>query len=471
VAALWIYDQNKTRGFTMKTQSVRGKTVAGVLRLAAITCVLVPALATAAPHVRVGSLVRSGAGSAPTDAECRAQGNGPCYSPQEIRTAYGLNKLIDAGMVGSGQTIVLIESYGSPTIMADLQTFDLDYGLPDPPSLKVLAPLGTVPFDPSNGTQVGWAVETTLDVQWAHAIAPGAAIVVLTSPVAETEGVQGMPEFLALERYALDHHLGKIISQSWGATENTLFDTAGRKVLADFSEFYERARREHVTVFASAGDSGSSNVELDGVTVYPFPTVGFPASSPLVTAVGGTSLYADTAGTYQSETVWDEVALGAGAGGGGISQVFREPEYQRETLPKSVQRQLDHKRGLPDISYNADPLTPILIYIGFLGSANAGYYSLGGTSEGAPQWAGIVADLNQYAGRPLGFLNPALYSIGGNGDFDKIGRDIRVGNNAYNGVPGYDATPGWDLASGWGTPDLDKIMSRALELLDPTMED
>jgi len=455
----------------MKTQSVPGKSVAGALRLAAITCMLVPALATAAPHILVGGLARSGAGSAPTDAECRALGFGPCYSPQEIRTAYGLNKLIDAGMVGSGQTIVLIESYGSPTALADLQQFDSDYGLPDPPSLKVLAPLGTVPFDPNDSTQVNWAFETTLDVQWAHAIAPGAAIVVLTSPVAETEGVQGMPEFLALERYALDHHLGKIISQSWGATENTLFDTAGRKVLADFSEFYARAQREHVTVFASAGDSGSSNVELDGVTVYPFPTVGFPASSPLVTAVGGTSLYADTSGTYQSETVWDEVANGGGAGGGGISQVFHEPEYQKETLPNHVQGQLGHMRGLPDISYNADPYTPILVYVGFLGSANAGYYFIGGTSEGSPQWAGIAADLNQYAGKPLGFLNPALYSIGGEGDFKKIGRDVKVGSNAYNGVPGYSATPGWDLATGWGTPDLDKIMSRALELLDPTEKD
>lgn len=445
--------------------------MAGALSAAAITCMLMPALATAAPHIRVGGLARSGAGSAPTDAECRALGYGPCYSPQEMRTAYGLNNLINAGMVGSGQTIVLIESYGSPTVAADLQTFDQDYGLPDPPSLTVISPLGTVPFDPNDSGQVGWAFETTLDVQWAHAIAPGAAIVVMTSPVNETEGVQGLPEFLALEKYALDHHLGKIISQSWGATENTLFDAAGRKVLDDFSDFYERARSERVTVFASTGDSGSSNVELDGVTVYPFPTVGFPASSPLVTAVGGTSLYADTAGHYQSETVWDEVALGGGAGGGGISQVFREPGYQRETLPGHVQGQLDHHRGIPDISYNADPYTPILIYVGFLGSANAGYYFIGGTSEGSPQWAGIAADLNQYAGQPLGFLNPALYSIGGSGHFREIGRDIKVGNNGYNGVPGYAATPGWDPASGWGTPDLDKVMHRALELLDPTTDD
>jgi len=108
----------------------------------------------------------------------------------------------------------------------------------------VLAPLGTVPFDPSDSDQVGWASETTLDVEWAHALAPGAGIVLLTSPVSETEGVQGLPEFLQLEQYALDHHLGKIISQSWGATENTLFDPAGLRVMADFERFYLRAALE-----------------------------------------------------------------------------------------------------------------------------------------------------------------------------------------------------------------------------------
>ena len=124
---------------------------------------------------------------------------------------------------GTGQTIVIIDSFGSPTLASDLATFDADYGLPAPPSLSVLAPLGSLPFDPTNDDMVGWAVETTLDVEWAHAMAPGASIVVLTSPVSETQGVQGMPQFLALEQYALDHHLGQIISQSWGTTENTLF--------------------------------------------------------------------------------------------------------------------------------------------------------------------------------------------------------------------------------------------------------
>jgi len=260
--------------------------------------------ANAAPTVRIGKLVSSSAADPPpTDAFCRANFGGPCYSPDEIRNAYGLTSMVAAGYTGAGQTIVLIESYGSPTIEADLQTFDQGYGLPDPPSIKVIAPLGTVPFDPATyPDQIGWAAETTLDVEWAHAMAPGANIVVLTSPVDETEGVQGMPEFLALEKYALDQHLANIISQSWGATENTLFTPGGRKVFANFEEFYERARREHVTVLASTGDFGSTDPELDGVTLYPFPVVAYPATSPQVTAVGGTSLFADTSGNYQSQT-------------------------------------------------------------------------------------------------------------------------------------------------------------------------
>jgi subtilase family serine protease len=318
----------------------------------------------------------------------------------------------------------------------------------------VQAPLGTVPFDPTNSDMVNWGFETTLDVEWAHAMAPGASIVLLTSPVAETEGVQGMPQFLALEEYALKHRLGKIISQSWGATENTLFTPAGQAVIVGFESFYKRAALNDITVFASAGVSGSSNVELDGVTSYPFPAVGYPASSPFVTAVGGTSLYADPAGKYQFEIVWNDAS---GGGGGGVSQQFAEPFYQY-SLPASVQTELNNYRGLPDISYNGDPNTSILVYVGFLGAAGNGFYFIGGTSEGSPQWAGIIADANQLAGHPLGFLNPKLYAIGEGGGFF---HDITWGSNAsngFNGIPGYVATPGWDLATGWGTPDLGSLL-------------
>src|SRR5947209_20053271 len=110
---------------------------------------------------------------APSDALCRAKIEVPCYSAQEMRTASGVASLINAGFTGKGQTIVIIDSFGSPTIAADLHTFDVGYGLPDPPSFQVLSPLGTVPFDPKNSDMVNWAEETSLDVEWAHALAPG----------------------------------------------------------------------------------------------------------------------------------------------------------------------------------------------------------------------------------------------------------------------------------------------------------
>jgi subtilase family serine protease len=414
----------------------------------------------AATHVRIVGKVKQSTEQAPTDAECRSLlYPSPCYSPQEIRKAYGIDALIDAGYVGKGETIVIIDSYGSPTIEEDLKAFDKGYGLPDPPSFKILAPLGKVPFDPNNSTQVGWAFEATLDVEWAHAMAPGAAIVLMTSPVAETEGVQGLPQFLALEKYAVEHHLGHVISQSWAATENTLFDSPGREIVAHMEEFYKYASSQHVTVLASAGDSGSSNPNLDGVTLYPYPTVNYPSSSPWVTSVGGTSLYANTEGKYGYELVWNEQG---GAGGGGISQLFDEPDYQVASLPAG---ELGGKRGLPDVSYNADPYTGILVYLSFLGAENAGYYEIGGTSEGSPQWAGIVADLNQFAGQPLGFLNPALYAVGGFGQFGKYGRDITNGINTLNNVPGYVANPGWDPATGWGTPNLVEVLRQQFDLL------
>jgi subtilase family serine protease len=382
---------------------------------------------------------------APSDAFCRINFGSPCYSPQEIRNAYNLTSILNDGYTGTGQTIIIIDSFGSPTIAQDLQAFDAGYGLPDPPSFTALAPLGTVPFDPTNGDQVGWAFETTLDVEWAHAMAPGANIVLLTSPVSETEGVQGMPEFLALEKYALDHQLGKIISQSWGATENTLFTPAGQEVFRNFEDFYQRAAREHVTVLASTGDFGSSNPDVNG-NIYPFPTVGYPASSPHVTAVGGTSLYADTSGNYLYEITWF-------ASGGGVSQQFPEPVYQLR-LPSAVQQILGQHRGIPDVAYNADPGTTILVYATFLPAPNQGYFGIGGTSEGSPQWAGIIADANQLAGHPLGFLNTKLYSS----HEGRLFHDIVFGANALNGVTGYVATRGWDLTTGWGTPDVGRLL-------------
>lgn len=427
--------------------------------LAVICGAFASAAALAAPQVVVRGLVDTETSRPPNWTQCEKQFGVPCYSPHDMQTAYGLKRLIAAGMVGTGQTIIVVDSYGSPTIARDLAAFDAGYRIPNPPSFQVLAPLGTVPWDPKlYPDEPGWAAETTLDVEWAHAMAPGAAIVLLTSPVDETEGVQGLPEFLKLEEYALAHHLGGIISQSWAATENTLFENAagpqGPKLIADYQAFYARAASEQVTVLGAAGDDGTSNFQTNGVDFYQFPTVNFPASSPLVTAVGGTDLTLVQSGKYQSEKVWSDKKCCAG--GGGLSQIFKEPQYQKSAVPQSV---LDGARGLPDVSYNAavgDEF--ILVYAGFPGT-KPGWYGIGGTSEGSPQWAGIVADLDQYEGRPLGFLNPMLYSVGSIGLFGHIGRDIAKGDNALIGVkgataPGYRAAAGWDPASGWGTPNL-----------------
>lgn len=378
----------------------------------------------------------------------------PCYSPQELQQAYGLTPLLQRGITGKGQNIVIIDSYGSPTALKDLKHFDTDYGLPDPPLFQQLSPIGTVPFNQQNADQVGWEEETSLDIQWAHAMAPQAGIIVLTSPVSETEGIAGMPQFLQLEQYALDHHLGSIISQSWSTTENTLFTTAGeQQVLTPFEQFYQHAASEHISVFAASGDTGSANVDVNN-KFYPYPTVGYPAASPWVTAVGGTSLFADAQGKYQSEKVWDD---NDSASGGGISQRFAEPSYQKNYLPSNVQGLLKNHRGLPDVSMNADPHTAVPVYTSF--DATPGYTLFGGTSESAPLWCGLTALANQYSGHALGFLNPDLYRLGSDSQTaHNVFHDIVGGNNSAEKIPGYSATSGWDAATGWGTPIGDALL-------------
>ena len=153
-----------------------------------------------------------------------------CYSPAQIRSIYNVNPLIRKGDTGKGETIAIIVSYGSPTLRADLHDFDAAFGLPDP-ELQIVSPLGTAPPD-----GIGWVVETTMDVEWAHVMAPDAKLLVLTSPVDETEGVQGLPQFLKLLQYARAHG-ASVISQSWGATEKTLETKKGRAIVAKLHAF------------------------------------------------------------------------------------------------------------------------------------------------------------------------------------------------------------------------------------------
>jgi subtilase family serine protease len=370
-----------------------------------------------------------------------------------LRVAYSVQSLIERGFTGKGQTIVDIVSYGSPTLQQDMDTFDQQFGLPSI-TIKILAPLGTQPVDhPAPKDLAGWADETTLDVQIIHAIAPDAGIVVLTSPVDETEGTIGLPQFLQLEQYAIANHLGNIISQSFGASEATLNDAVGKQEVQKWDAFFKQATTQQgITFFASSGDNGATDYADVQMTHFsPTPTIGFPADDPWVTSVGGTALQRD--GTGFQESAWNS---NGGASEGGFSVFFSTPSYQM-TLPASVQSQLNNRRGVPDIAGDADPSTGLAIY------STAGGWNLGGgTSASAPLWAGFMAIANQMAGHPLGFINPTLYKLAASSAYTQDFHDITTGDNSidHNGVhvTGYHAVTGWDPVTGLGTPVLDKLL-------------
>jgi subtilase family serine protease len=372
-----------------------------------------------------------------------------CYGPAAIRSAYGLNGLLNGGFNGTGRTIVILDAFGSPTAFSDLQAFDKRFGVPDPPSFNVIAMPGTPPFDPTSANQVGWAEEVSLDVQWSHAVAPGANII-LVAAVSNSD-----VDLIAGLNYAIDNHLGDVVSMSFGETELGLTDPAGRQILDAWDLAFQHARENQVTLFVSSGDNGS-DTGLIGVQ-----NVSFPASSPRVTAVGGTNLFfgsatnADPNGTYQGEVVWND---GFGAGGGGVSLVFPTPKYQ-EGLAALNLPPLQKERGVPDVAYNAGVVGGVIVHLGFAG-VPAGFYIFGGTSAGAPQWSGIVADINQVVGHQVGYLNNRLYKLGTHGKLPF--HDITIGDNGFNGVTGFSAGPGYDLATGWGTPNFGNILAALL---------
>src|SRR5205814_3575852 len=218
-----------------------------------------------------------------------------CGQPAQIQQAYHLPELYARGITGRGTTIVIVDSFGSPTIQSDLAAFDQAFGLPAPPSFRIIAPAGRVPaYDPNNSDMVGWAGETTLDVEYAHVIAPGASILLVETPVSETEGTHGFPQIVKAEEYVIRHYLGDVISQSFSATEQTFPGPAAVQALRGA---YQLAAANHVTVLAASGDSGAADVKLDESTYYPFPVTSWPDSDPLVTAVGGTQLHVTAAGS------------------------------------------------------------------------------------------------------------------------------------------------------------------------------
>jgi len=403
----------------------------------------------------------------PTIAQCEAEFDAPCYTAGEMRHAYGVDQLNARGLTGRGETIVIIDSYGSPSIQGDLQAFDRANGLPSPPSLEVITPAGTPPAWNPNAypDQPGWAGETTLDVEASHAMAPGANILLVETPVDETEGVQGSPQMMDAEQYVVDHHLGDVISQSFGSTELNFQNANGHfdpQLIYGLRYAFQDAAAHGVTVLAAAGDAGAASEELDETDYYPFRANSWPSSDPLVTSVGGTELQLDRSGNRTApDSVWNDPPSACEspcAGGGGVSAAFARPSYQ-----DGVRYVVGDARGTPDVSmagacegalntYESFPAAP-----GF--PAEAGSWSPAcGTSEATPLFAGEVALADQIAGHPLGLLNPALYAIG-DGSGSGL-TDITNGNNTVtftnsNGVTytvtGYNATRGYDLASGLGT--------------------
>ncbi len=389
----------------------------------------------------------------------------PCYSPLQLRQAYDMNPLYAAGLTGAGRTIVLVNPYGSPTLAQDLHTFDAAYGLPDPPSLRIVTPAGPVPtFDPTDPNQAGSAVETTIDVEMAHAMAPGANIVVAETPVAETEGLTGFPQIVQAENWVIDHHIGDVISQSFGSPEQ---DFPNPQAILGLRSAFVNAAANDVSVLAAGSDTGPTDDNLAETDLFTTPVVDWPSSDPLVTSVGGTQLHLDQYGNRTApDNVWNDTAFltnifgspTPAAGDGGLSSVFSRPGYQN-----GVSGVVGDQRGIPDVAMSAAVDGAALIYWSFDSSAagiDPGWNPIGGTSVATPLFAGIVAIADQAAGHDLGLLNPALYA-GGDGPGSGL-VDITRGNNTVSfvnsdgntyTVKGWNAVPGYDLASGLGTPD------------------
>jgi subtilase family serine protease len=396
-----------------------------------------------------------------------------CYDPYQIRHAYGVDTLINAGFDGRGKTIVIIDAFQSPNIIEQLNTFISFYGLPSLNGLGAahdvhlgtftqIAPDGLTPFVTGNPDMTSWAQEISLDVLWAHAIAPGANItLVLAKSDADAD-------ILSAQKYAINNSLGDVISQSFGEAESCMDPSIQIQQTFLFIE----ATLKGITLFASAGDEGAGQPTCDGSSLM--KAVSTPASNPLVTGVGGTELHAapycltslgcnpavnPIPGTYQGEIVWNEPQFGSS--GGGFSQLFPEPEFQESAIHGGKQR------GVPDVSYNAAVLNGVLTYLDIPGIP-VGYYLFGGTSAGSPQWSAITAIAGQKAGHSLGFINAALYRIAqAPPHYSASFFDVTSGNNSFGGVAGYNAAPGWDPTTGLGSPSASQLVDYVIKFVSP----
>jgi len=322
------------------------------------------------------------------------------YTPAQIRHAYGIDQL---STTGAGQTIAIVDAFGSPTLQQDLNTFNARYGLP-PASLTIAYPDGQPPM-----TDSGWALETSLDVEWAHAVAPNANILLVIAPSST------LINLLDGVDYAAQH--AAQVSMSWGGDE-----------MPDEVVLDAHFNRPGVTFFAAAGDTG--------------PGVSWPAASPFVIGVGGTTLRLTAANTRSSEIAWS-------SGGGGQSQYETEPSFQ---LPW----QTSGSRQVPDVSYDADLMTGFMVFDSTPVSGQSGWVILGGTSAGTSQWTALWALANAGRITPLSG-NAALYTLGSPATLHNYFFDVTSGGNSK-----FSAGPGYDMVTGLGTPLANTLIPKLM---------
>jgi hypothetical protein len=398
------------------------------------------------PVVKLGPIGAMRAASAPM--QCNPGFN--CYTPDDLREIYDIPSGPGAPD-GKGQTIIVAGAFGSPFIEEDLAAFNELFGLPDPPSFEIIGPNGSGDWENDPVVQ-SWLFELTLDVEWAHAIAPGANIVLV---VAKDDEARSITRAIAR---AVRKYPGAILSQSFASDET--FVKRGFIDNKSLHRVYSGATALGLTLVAGSGDLGAGGYEGTGIVAA------YPASDPLVTAVGGTQgepwpngLWNDKTGGYGAEAAWNETFPFPGATGGAPSQLFPAPWYQSGLTGYS-------KRTVPDVAYNASVAGGVLAVIA--ANQGGGLFISGGTSAGAPQWSGIFALANQLreeAGKgPLGQANPALYDIYQGSDYEKSFHDVTVGDNVFDpAVGGFEAGPGYDLTTGIGTPNVANLLPQLVE--------
>jgi len=327
------------------------------------------------------------------------------YTAGQVAAHYGLDQVFARGLTGKGQTIVIVDAFGSPTIQADANAFSQAMGLPalDENNFQIVFPGG----QPTT-TDLGWATETSLDVEWAHAVAPGAKIVLVVAPTNQDSDLSFADNFAVVNR------LGNVISNSFGSPEAGYDPAVGLALAQLYSNVFELAAATGISVNVATGDSGDFRLGT------PVGAASIPADSPFATGVGGTSINVPSDhGPVDSAWGIDVTDLGTllspfpkplisgflQGGGGGESAVLAKPFFQRQ-LPGSG-------RQLPDVSFLADPQTGAIVVQTVPPPAGTGteFFVVGGTSLAAPMFAAMWALADEAAGESLGQAAPALAAM------------------------------------------------------------